>query len=426
MTPAVLSLAEPPTPAEPLAYNEPCYLPVAWRNEVEAWTRTHREARAQAHWAECFGATKWTTAVWHARRAKGQTQRFVKLANCGETFEAQGDCDSCGCETRKPVYCGLVNLCPRCRGREARRLRKRVRETMADLPDEQRALASRARDPWGWKLLTLTVPHGRGIQEDTRALARKLWPQFWRQFKAHVSVDRGETAPPLFVRCLEIAKTGSDDGHAHYHVAVFAPFVHRSFVNLLWGTALTRAGYTCPEAPLPAVFDGSHPGAGAIHWHYANEVKALFRTRRGSAGRALTGTIPFPVTDLRQVHGDVSHELVKYLVKDVHEGQRVAPRTYARIYQAVDGMRRLSSSRPLRRPEPEPMPCPHCAHPVLEWTPVGLTEPDTPPRPGPMMGARDVARDIYVAELHVMYREAMETADRQRSFNDLDRTPRLP
>ncbi len=386
-----------------LDHTEPSYLPRKWRDDLEVWTAPYREAKARWHRMQSYAATSGSMALWHARRAKGQAERFVKLANCGETFEAVGDCSGCDEKTRRPVHCGLVNLCPRCRGREARRLRKRVREMMGEVPTEWRVLGERGSRAWGWKLLTLTVPHGRGIEADARALARKLWPQFWRQFKAHVRKDCGEEVSPLYVRCLEIAKTGSDDGHAHYHVAVFAPFVHRSYVNLLWGRALERAGYHCPQAPVHDVLKGTHPGAGGVHWYYSERVKGLFVTRRGTAGRPLVGAIPFPVTDLRSCHGDVSNELVKYLVKDVDRGQRMPAKVFAKVYQAVDGMRRLSNSKALAPPSPEPMCCPQCERDTLTWKANALREPDTPPRGGRMESLRYAARDAYDASILELY-----------------------
>lgn len=416
-------------PAAPLDYSEPCLLPRAWRDQVEAWTRNHRAKRAAQHMTECFSAETWSTSVWHAQRAKGQTRRFFKLANCGETFEAVGDCGACGGETRRPIRCGLVNLCPVCRGREARRLRTKVRDTMNALPDEYHALARRKVQPWSWKLLTLTVPHGRGVGADTYNLRTKLWPRFWRTMTAHVRRDCGETMRPLYVRALEVARTGTDDGHAHYHVAVFAPFIHKSYVNLLWGRALSAAGYSCPRVDLDEVFAGTAKGAGPIHPYFRERVQSYFVTRRGTAGRALSGDIDFPVTDLRQAHGDVSHELVKYLIKDIEKGKRLPPRVFAGIYKAVDGTRKLTTSRAFKARTREPMPCPLCDQascrplphghvgPIqgVVWETINLGEPDTPPR-APNMDVRDEVREQIHADALAAWKEKLRTAGRQQEF----------
>lgn len=458
------TLAKLKSPAKALDYAEPCYLPRKWRDELERLTRTHRAGRAAQHMAEAWGVgsrynpfrasrrtkactyiepnpegiddalerarRRWGTAVWHTQHARGHDRRFEKLANCGDTFEAVGSCTSCGETTRRPVHCGLVNLCVRCRGREARRLRTRVRERMRNLPAEYCVLTERPGQPWGWKLLTLTVPHGRGVVADAKALALTLWPKFWRQFKAHVRLDCGEELAPLMVKCFELAKTGTDDGHAHYHIAILSPFVHKSYVNLLWGRVLQTAGYACPQAMVWDVFDGTAPGSASIHPYYRGRVESLFVTRRGPAGRRYNGAIPFPVTDLRQADGDVSNELVKYLIKDIHEGQRIPAAEFEALYRAVDGRRRLSHSKALV-PLPEtPVQCPHCAAERatevdadgfewvvagMAWETINLRPPETPGH-SILSALRYEVREEMVAQDQRYWERAKREACMRREF----------
>lgn len=379
---AALALPAPALPPALLDKAEPCLLPRQWREEVEAWTRRHREDREREHARRAWSAAKLSTATWHANRAKGQRQRFFRLANCGEQWTVEGSCSACGTVTTRKVTCGLVNLCPRCRGREARRLRQRVREMMRELPAEYEEAVSNGG--WGWRFLTLTVPHGRGIKADVRDLRTRLWPAFVRQLRAHIRIDLGFALRPLFARTLEInAADSADDGHAHYHIALLMPYVSRNLLGLWWGKEVAKSGRNAPAADVAAILDGSHPGAREEHPFYRERVAGYFVTRRGACGRPLadsceawqpaTGKVPFPVVDFRRVEGDVSRELVKYLVKDVsREGKRISPRVFAKVYEAVDGARRMSQSKPLRRPERQPCPCPECKAPgeAMEWATV--------------------------------------------------------
>lgn len=431
--------AELVPPPALLDHAEPCYLPKWWRDEVEAHTRKFRAVQARKHWVEAFSTTEWSTAVWHVRRARGQERRFYKLANCGEIFEATGRCSKCEAETVRPVHCGLVNLCPRCRGRQAQKLRTKVRTTMGNMPEGYGDLKRRWRQPWDWKLLTLTIPHGAserarlrekgetdaGVELDTADLATKVWPMFWRWLKAHVVKDRDEELIPLFVKCLEItvepSRAGREadeqvDGHAHYHVAVFAPFLSKNVINLYWGKALAKAGRKCPSAAVEDVLAGTLPGSVSTHERYREHVERCFVTRRGSCGHSLAetrepwqparGCIPWAVTDIRQAHGDPTHELVKYLVKDVNtkEGRRVRSVAFARAYRAVEGRRRLTSSKSFTMPEPESCRCESCSEDALTWEARSLVPPDTPGqnRTEPIV---DIVRESLQRELVSEFRK---------------------
>jgi hypothetical protein len=325
---------------------------------------------------------------------------------------------------------------------------------MGNLPVEYGPLQRRWRQPWGWKFLTLTIPHGAeerarlretgetedGMEQDTRDLATRIWPKFWRWIKTHLDKDRGEELAPLFVKCLEMTveetKAGREqedqaNGHAHYHVAVFAPFLHKNIINLYWSKALATCGRTCPSVSVEDVLAGTVPGSASTHEFYREDVARCFVTRRGSCGRPLSATyedwqpeeghIPWAVTDIREAYGDVSHELVKYLVKDVNvkTGRRVRSLEFARVYRAIEGRRRLTTSKAFKMPDPEPCRCENCKGELVEvdtetgevnpsWTMRCLQPPDTPGqiKTEPV---RDIVRDgmqrELVAQLRLWERE---------------------
>lgn len=396
-------------------YDEACYLPKVWRELVAHHTLEHRQALERHHrdeaysslWqldpsgipepcyapsgmrCDCPRCSSERRALWHHRRAEGQANRFEKLDRCGSIWNSEAQCAACDAkgaratDTRR-LTCGLVNLCPRCRGREARRLRTKSRHLMANLPEEYEQLIRWRSHEWRWRFLTLTVPHGRGIVTDTRDLVRRLWPKFWRWVSAHIAKDLHATVIPLFIKCLEITadEDRDDDGHAHLHVAILSPFISRNLLGLWWGRALAETGRECPQASVSDVLDGTQKGAREEPAKYRAAVEQTFRTRRGPHGRPLAesqtpwqaehGRVPFPVLDVRKTKADLADELVKYLVKDITAGgDRIAPRAYAEVYKAVSGRRRLSNTRLAGWVyKPPDVCCNACGRDALEWSTV--------------------------------------------------------
>src|SRR5262245_19228217 len=358
--------------------------PAAWLAKVEDRTATHRAHRAGHHRAReliALLAGAISTARWHGVRATGQRLRFGRVSACGTEWLVNHTCGGCGTSTPHPVGCGVARICAACRGKRAQRYRVEVRRVIDAVHKRYRFLGGR-RDPWGWKLLTLTVPRGKDVADDARALTA-AWPRFIRYMSAHLKRDR-RTFRPLYLRCTEA--TPGANAHLHYHVLMFAPYIDHLMLRLWWGRALGwgRAlddSRALPVRSLESIRADRHDGA-----KHLERCEQWLVTRRGPAGRPLR-ELPYPVIDIRRAGERVEMELVKYLTKDIHEGLLVDPDLMADIYCALDRKRVLTATRGLwalaleRRPEPY---CQHCS----ERHPRSYTIERHPSQTGPPMPER--------------------------------------
>jgi len=321
----------------------------AWQRVIESSTRPHRLRQALRHEAEARSAKaegEPTKALWHERRARGQVRRFDQVRDCGST-ELLVRCEACGHEVKRmEIRCGVHRLCVTCRGARAELCRARFRAGRA------RAIARADRLLHGWqrggrwseKFVTFTLPHSGDVARDLKTL-----PQAWRIFRGrlfeHLRKDRhvpdDDMALVAFVRVIEVTPGRAHDGHAHLHVYILAPFLLKVLLRHLWGETLTRFGYEVPTEPIDEVYAGL---AGLE----LQQATAWLRTRRGANGRALEAVYA-PIIDLEEAYGDVERELVKYLIKDAEllDGTMflVDPELFARIYEGLEGVRTIVTSR---------------------------------------------------------------------------------
>lgn len=310
---------------------------VSWVREVGKWTYAGRAARAGRHLAIAARAPEGSTLQrWHEGRANGQLERIDRVEDCGSTHY-QLACKSCGvvAEHVHDRTCSSWRYCVECRGRRARQYRERIGEAREQWLARKRAYERE-------RFLTVTVPHC-GIAGDVRTLL-KSWERFTRGVRRWL---RKRGTPQLaYVRALEI--TPSDGGHAHMHAWVGSPFLPHAVLRVLWGRALSSD--VVPVRPIAEVL------AELPDERSRGELLRVagWRGKRACDGSCYLRSstrckrrhwVPWPVLDIRAAYGDVADELVKYLIKDVDQGELVDPLTAANLIEATEGVRVVAASR---------------------------------------------------------------------------------
>jgi hypothetical protein len=351
-----------------------------WLDELKLRTRSFRAQRSmrfrgRARLASDMG--NMSQAKWNLDRAQGQQYRFEAVAGCGQR-EVVSSCADCGHEARRlEALCGHFRLCVTCRGHRARRYRTIIRVARRRALSEASKLGQPGAPggPWGERFLTLTMPHSTDVACDLRVLPRAwLWfrRQLWKFFAREQGLTPGLLARLVFVRVMEVTPGSSNDGHAHLHVYMLSPFVPHELVRHLWGKALGKHGYQVPTRPLADVL-----AAVESPKRRAQLAKVLV-TRRGPKGRPLDEVL-WPVVDIRKCHGDVENELIKYLVKDaeLEHGKLnlVEPDLYARIYEGLEGVRTVATSRHFFIKEDRACGCEQCGSTRLTNR---VVKPDAP------------------------------------------------
>ena len=240
--------------------------------------------------------------------------------------------------------CGHFRICPTCRGVRANeaRYRFRVSRERALLRAQHLMGAGVRGGRWSEKFVTFTVPHSE-IEADI-----KLLPKAWRKFRkllfAHLRLDRHVSERNMlcvvYVRVLEVTAGRKQDGHAHLHVYLLAPYLPKEYLKHLWGQVLVGFGRTVPPATVDEVLaraDGHEP-----------QLRAWLVTRRGAKGRPVD-TVYRPVVHVEECYGDIENELVKYLVKDLERDddgteKLMDPALFARVYAGLEGVRTIHAS----------------------------------------------------------------------------------
>ena len=193
-------------------------------------------------------------------------------------------------------------------------------------------------------MLTLTVPHSGDVRHDLRTLPR-AWKRFrrwlWLFFKHEHRLDKELLGHVAFMRVTETTAGQKNDGHAHYHVYFHSPYIPHELARHLWGKALRQLGYDTPTRPIADVL------AGARSEFSAAQLQRVLATRRGA--KRLPEEVAWPVIDIEEAYGNIERELVKYLVKDaeLEDGamKLIQPELYARIYEGLEGLRTIATSR---------------------------------------------------------------------------------
>lgn len=200
---------------------------------------------------------------------------------------------------------------------------------------------------WTEKFLTVTLPHSGSMSRDIATLP-KAWRAFWKLIRTHLELDRGLTksqiAQIVYVRVIEVTAGQQNDGHAHMHVYLISPYLHRAVLQLHWARTLEACGYEVNACTKPT------PLAELLakemqEWRRA-ELQRLLVTRRN--GEPIT-EVPNPVIDIKQCYSGVEHEIIKYLVKDAerdkHGVLQFDEDFLARVYEGTEGFRMVQTSR---------------------------------------------------------------------------------
>lgn len=283
-------------------------------------------------------------AKWHADRSKGQLRRFERVARCG-VDELTMFCGQCNrVHGKQAATCDDFRACVKCRGRRASRLRKRFSVARKNALRRFGAYrAWRAREVF----VTLTYPDSGDPAADASAIVG-AWPTFIASVRAFLEARHGmpktltRTSP--WLRVLEATPGTDARGHAHLHFWAFTPFLPHELVRLWWARALPAdARARLPQRKLSDVLEQAD----------RRDRTALEAAARGAE------LVPWPVLDIQACHGDPGRELVKYLVKDQHEGKRVDGDTFAALYDALEGRRTVVASLHFWSELP-PLPCVRC------------------------------------------------------------------
>lgn len=315
-------------------------------------------------------------ATWHDRRARGLMHLEQRVRDCQQTDTFTLACPSCGqvdddSAEERPVRCATWRYCISCRGKRCSDARKRFEATQAHWRKEFHREINGKYGAWGEKFLTLTTPHSGNAANDV-AVVHQAWRVFSRSLRKWIEKhdararrknSPGQKRPSIpYVRVLEV--TRSDDGHAHIHAWLLAPFVPHYVLRVLWGKALagTRnvgtgaAGF--PVQPLGSVIAQCEADA-KTEWRRSRVEPQLRAIAKWARGKPMA-YVPWPIIDVRKAD-DCAAELVKYLTKDLGpSGELMDPLEYANIVEACEGRRMMCASRHLWLERPKRS-CPCCA-----------------------------------------------------------------
>jgi hypothetical protein len=288
---------------------------------------------------------------WHAGRARGQRDRFERVAACGEG-KARATCHACGDEHDLPVRCDVWRVCVSCRAKAALERRARFgRGRARALRVAQRTgrLSRFRRGRWTEKHMTLTVPHVVGATDrETVRLRIDLGFAAWRLFTialrkhwleraaaGHVAGGmkksealtraRAEHArsPERFYRFFEWTPGHDQLGHPHFHVWMLCGWIDHRWIASTWGACLRRAG---------ACFEGE-----AIV-----DVRQI-RTRAGEWMRELVKLRDAVKLSRLELEGRGGEDLVEYAdgwtIVDASNGGRVADEVLGALYEALESRR---------------------------------------------------------------------------------------
>lgn len=291
---------------------------------------------------------------WHEQRACGIEEHFGRVEECAESWQvvercetdhckrarAKGDLDA-GIETY-PVGCCSRFFCKECRERLAVRFRRDFNAARQGVIWQASlvGVTSKWRDEKQFRerLITLTTPHV-GSLEERNEWAFAAWTGFlksWNEWHrstlagAFVTFDRrfddasgksmrAVTHLPEFELCQharfwEWTEGNDHEGHPHFHVWAFGPFLPQELIERWWREAWERvSGHT--------VSVGSDGQARIIV-----DVRAVRGDRvqaRDASGRGIVDERGRPVMV------QLDRELVKYLTKDWGATVEATARVYA-------------------------------------------------------------------------------------------------
>jgi hypothetical protein len=288
---------------------------------------------------------------WHASRARGQRDRFERVAACGEG-KARATCHACGDEHELPVRCDVWRVCISCRARAAIERRARFgrgRAKALRIAHRTGRLSRFRRGRWTEKHMTLTVPHVVGATERATVRLRiDLGFAAWRLFTialrkhwltqavaayvagginkrdavARAHADRARS-PQRFYRFFEWTPGHDGCGHPHFHVWMLCGWIDHGWIARTWGACLRRAGCCFEGDPIV-------------------DVRQI-RTRPGEWMRELVKMRDAVKLSRLELAGRGGEDLVEYAdgwtIVDASNGGRVSDEVLGALYEALESRR---------------------------------------------------------------------------------------
>lgn len=305
----------------------------------------------------------WT---WHEQRAAGVEEHFERVRTCGESWQVVERCESDACrrarakgETKAGIQNYVVGCCSRffcteCRGRLAARFRRDFNAARQGViwQAELAGLTRRFRKggKFGERFITLTSPHV-GTAAERVTWQFDAWPKFlkrWNEWHRKelgaelVKLDRTtETREgqrirtslvlPAYAFCQharfwECTKGDDAEGHTHFHVWAFGPYIDQALLETWWREAWEEtSGHKVPEQS-----DGQARIIVDVRAVRGDHVQAVDEN-----GKRVVDE------DGRPVMVRLDRELVKYLTKDWN----MPASTMAAVYAALVERRARQASR---------------------------------------------------------------------------------
>lgn len=312
----------------------------------------------------------------------GQVELFERVEDCGENWETRLWCQSDSCAHARasgdpeagakavPVGCSSRFFCPECRNMQAWRFRRDFNAARAGLlwQAELQGLTGRWRPKagpdarLGERLVTLTAPHV-GTAEERVRWAFEAWTPFLKRWNAYINDcfsyrifrknpftrrmklerhpvlcegsrdreplrnDDGQGVPVRELcheaRFFEWTQGDDGEGHPHFHLWAFGPYMPQPLIELWWREAWCEAsGHDIDRIVVD------------VRAVKGDEVEV-----RDANGR--------PVVDAegRPKKARIDHELIKYLTKEWEAGEHASPEVFARLWAELSPRRARQTSR---------------------------------------------------------------------------------
>lgn len=366
------------------------------RAEVRESARAYRAGRSEGDVERMRAAER--RGEWHARRARGQAERFDRVRSCGSR-ELVVVCGRCG-DRGAPIAesCGVRRACRRCSSLYAVKSRARFGRARAWLYQRAREAGLDYRwrhgGAWGEKMLTLTVPHfdreppltllaglaaeSKWMRLDSTVEAR-VAAAFgaWRRFSAKLQAwaKAHQHGPLPHVRSFEWTPGHDGHGHPHFHVWLYAPFLPRrpdqrcsscglhgcAPVDRWWAEALRAEG-------VPGVDAGEDVRVKLQSFEPLSRA-VVSEVMKGGVRQALA------VSRLRVKGYQDAHAYAAGWSMTV-EADGCPPHVVAALYRALEGRRLNQASRGFFEAD-EPAECPCCGAAGVarvEVTPAGAVD----------------------------------------------------
>jgi len=382
-----------------------------WKEHVEESTAEARtRAQLDGEHATLYAPmpTMGSAGAWHFQRARGQRERFERVADCQQVTAVEIKCEACGSAVLRGARCRTALVCVSCRGKIQHEKRARLlvnrRAAIQLCHDAGLFFRKRRGGRWSEKLVTLTVPFFAELGVTARIrFTQEIWRHFaagWNRYlELHEDVSRyadkqgnllarwyrslewttgescatcthsshrhkGEDARAGSGPCASsgcgcvrfVERTDEDErGHPHVHLWYLGPYLpgaraeddkRSNVVRNLWRNAIRLASFGFPEL------------AGKIGPRRFTRARGAVSCE-GSRGshvklepwewREMDG-LDHVVVDVRGCAPGAgsAEEVVKYIFKDVVAGGRRLPvETWAAVYEGFDGMRTTQGSRGL-------------------------------------------------------------------------------